>query len=448
MISRIAFKELLSSILTIRFVIIVLVCCLLVPISVTVLSNDYLAEKQDYEGRIELEAEREGGKTQEVNVFRPVPRLMALFRGVSVNGVNGIKLQDDPWNEPKSSTVQSPTEAVFPTVDLTFIIGIVLSILALILSFDSISGEKAGATLRLLMANGVPRAAVVIGKWLGLTLTLLLPFLLGMVISILIFILITGVGFGTDIWFALSIGLVVSIIYISLFILLGITVSAFTKIPNQSIFAGLGIWGLLTILLPQISVAVADSLVPVPTVKELEKNMRLANNEYLLSTREANIALTERAKREGWDWPRLRQARRNHEYPRETQQRHKLIAMEREYWRKVLRQEQLGRTLAMTSPYGSLEQALIGLANTGPESQWHFIKQAYDYGAWYFDELVKDPNNPPTDERAAELAPFEYRPQPFEERLMASAVPAASLLVMNLILIAVAVIAFNRYDVR
>jgi hypothetical protein len=58
MIRKIAFKELLTSVLTLRFAIIVLVCCLLVPISVTVLSNDYLAEKADYESRMSTSSDR------------------------------------------------------------------------------------------------------------------------------------------------------------------------------------------------------------------------------------------------------------------------------------------------------------------------------------------------------------------------------------------------------
>ena len=448
MITRIAFKELLTSLLTLRFIIIVLVCCLLVPISVTVLSNDYLAEKGDYESRMEIEAAREGGRAQRVDVFRPVPQLMALFRGVSVNSVNGIQLNDDPWNEHLSSAIQSPTEAVFPTVDLTFIIGFVLSALAVILAFDSLSGEKAAATLRLLMANGVPRSSVVIGKWIGLTITLLIPFLLGMVISLMIFILITGAGFSSGTWLALGLCLFTAMLFLSVFVLLGIAVSAFTATPAQSIFLGLGVWGLLTILLPQIAVAAADSLAPVPSIKEVEKNIRMATNEYHQETRETNLAMVERALVEEWEYSQVRQARRNHEYPRETSHRHKVVEMEREYWRKVHQQEQLGRALAMISPFGSLNQSLITLAGTGPEGQWHFIEQAYDYGVWYFDELVSDPNRPPTEDVIATMAPFEYQPQPFSEKLEVSTMPLAALVLMNLLLVIVSVIAFNRYDVR
>jgi ABC-type transport system involved in multi-copper enzyme maturation permease subunit len=448
MIRKIAFKELLTSVLTLRFVIIVLVCCLLVPISVTVLSNDYLSEKTDYDSRVAMEAAREGGHWGRVDVFRPVPQLMALFRGVSVNAVNGIQLHDEPWNQPMSSTVQSPTEAVYPTVDLTFIIGFVMSALAVILAFDSISGEKAAATLRLMMANRVPRSSIVIGKWLGLTIALLLPFLLGIVISLIIFIIMTGAGFTADTWLSLALTVLASVLFLSAYVLLGTVVSAFTSTPTHSIFLGLGVWGLLTILLPQMAVAAADSLVPVPSVKEVEKNIRMATNEYHQATRDANLALAAQAKQEGWEYSVVRQKRRDHEYPRETSFRHHVVETEREYWRKVHQQEQLGRGLAMISPYGSLDQALITLADTGPESQWHFIEEAYEYGLWYFDELVSDPNRPPTDEVIKTMSPFEYKPVSMGDKLGIAAVPFAALCLMNCLLVIVAVIAFNRYDVR
>ena len=448
MIAKIAFKEMLTSMLTLRFAIIVLVCCLLVPISVTVLSSDYLAEQSDYEGRIELEAERGGGQNSQVKVFRQVPQLMALFRGVAVNSVNGLELNDGPWFRHLSSAVQSPTEAVFPTVDLTFIIGFVLSALAMILTFDGISGEKAGATLRLLMANGVPRSSVFIGKWIGLTVTIVIPFILGMIISLITFFAITGTAFGTDVWLALILCMFASLLYLSVFVLLGLAVSAFTATPAQSIFVALGVWGLLTILLPQIAVAAADGLDPVPAVKSVEKNMRIANNEHLLAVRNENKAMTEVAIAEGWEFDRVRQERRNNEYPKEISHRHRVIGMEREYWQKVRQQERLGRNLALVSPYGSINQTLIALADTGPESQWNFIEQAYDYGTWYFDELVKDPATPATQKRAESLAEFTYESLAVGKRIELATVPMASLAIMNVLLIIVGIIAFNRYDVR
>ena len=52
-------------------------------------------------------------------------------------------------------------------VDWAFIIGYVLSLIALLFTFDAVSGEREHGTLRLMLANPIPRHTVLIGKFLG-----------------------------------------------------------------------------------------------------------------------------------------------------------------------------------------------------------------------------------------------------------------------------------------
>ena len=52
-------------------------------------------------------------------------------------------------------------------MDWGFIIGYVLSLIALLFTFDSISHEREQGTLRLMFANSIPRHTVLIGKFLG-----------------------------------------------------------------------------------------------------------------------------------------------------------------------------------------------------------------------------------------------------------------------------------------
>ena len=52
-------------------------------------------------------------------------------------------------------------------VDWAFIIGYVLSLIALLFTFDAVSSERERGTLRLMLANSVPRHTILIGKFLG-----------------------------------------------------------------------------------------------------------------------------------------------------------------------------------------------------------------------------------------------------------------------------------------
>jgi len=62
---------------------------------------------------------------------------------------------------------------------------IAMSLLALLFMFRSICGERESGTLKLMMANAVPRDIVLLGKWVGGYLGLILPFLLAAGIGIL-----------------------------------------------------------------------------------------------------------------------------------------------------------------------------------------------------------------------------------------------------------------------
>lgn len=449
MILNIAVKEFLFSMTTIRFSVLVLICCLLMPVGVWVLSSDFNRELEDYNGRLELEQRRQAGKGESINVSRPAPQLSALFRGISIEAVNSVDLKSRlGWNRPNAAETQSDTHALFPTVDLSFIIGIVFSAMALMLAYDAISGEKEQATFRLMMSSPVPRSSVVIGKWLGLTLTMIVPFLLGILISILVFLGTTGISISRTNWIALILALLVSVVFLSAFILLGITVSALSRSNAQSIISCLVAWGLLTMILPQVTTVAADTLVPAPSTQAKEKDIRLAHNEYCRTMRNNNIALAERAISEGWEYSRVNRTRREGESLASLDAMRTMNSIEEEFWLHVAEQENLAKTISAFSPFGSLNVALIALADTGPQSLRAFLAAAYRYGEFYFRELFRDDLGSGSEGESASIPGFSFSETSLEERLSSASYPAAMLIIFNVVLIMVAVIAFNRYDVR
>jgi ABC-2 type transport system permease protein len=453
MIRAVAKKELLTSIRTVRFVVVVLVCCLLMPLSVWVLSSDYLKEVEDYQGRMDLEARRETGKDLVLNVNRPVPELSALFRGINPESINSITLKIFVgWNLPIAAATQSVTHDIFPTIDLTFIIGVILSALALMLSFDAFSGEKADATLKLMMSNSTSRSSIVFGKWIGLSLTLFIPFLLGIVISLLIFLATTGIQLTANSWVALGIALLASLLYLAIFLLIGIVVSAFTHRRSTSIFSCLAAWGLLVIVLPQAANAVSEMIDPIPTAQEVEKNIRLFYNDFAETLRKTNMDYSEQAKREGWSDGKAIGGQYMNALKMAIKNREDVNNFERDFWLRAAGQENIGRTVGLASPYSALTQILISLADTGPEAQREFMVQAYHYGERYFNEIhskrFADLANTNYPDLIAQQPKFRFDGLDLATRLQNSAWPLAALVIINILLLVVGVIAFNRYDVR
>lgn len=453
MIGDIALKETLVSLKTVRFIIAILICCLLMPLSVWVLSSDYRRDLDDYDGRIDLEARRTQGKNMSITVNRPVPPLSPLFRGALPESANSVNLKYYlSWNYPVAAATQSITSDIFPTVDLTFIIGAILSALALMFSFDAISGEKADATLRLIMSNPVARYKVIIGKWLGLSGALLIPFIIGIILSLLVFFTISGVSLTGGNWLALIIALVAALIYLALFILIGIVISAFTRNPSVAIFICLGVWGLLTILLPQSANAAASALSPVPPPQKIEKDIRNLYTDMANAIRNYNMELVDRAKRTGMEYQKMDQQRNENEFKLATKNRVDANDVEREYWLQIATQEQTGKMISYISPFGCLNQVLISMANTGPEGQRAFLRQSYSYGERFFSDIWSEAlfsNQNSTWEKIISAQPkFKYDEINIEHRIGASIIPLGLLIVFNIVLLIVGVIAYNRYDVR
>ena len=104
-----------------------------------------------------------------------VPTLVESAGDAEVISIYGT--QDIPVN---------PLLRVFTTIDLSNVIGIVLSLMAVFMVFDAFSGEREQGTLPLIMTCPVSRLELVVSKFLGGLITLSIPLLLGFTVVLLI----------------------------------------------------------------------------------------------------------------------------------------------------------------------------------------------------------------------------------------------------------------------
>ena len=88
----------------------------------------------------------------------------------------------------------------FTTLDWAFIVGYVLSFIALLFTFDSISGELERGTLRLTLANAIPRHIVLVGKFLGAFISINIPFAVAVLMNLLLISTSDAVQFNTEAW--------------------------------------------------------------------------------------------------------------------------------------------------------------------------------------------------------------------------------------------------------
>ena len=147
-------------------------------------------------------------------------------------------------------------------IDWSFIIGYVLSLIALLFTFDAISGERERGTLRLMLANSIPRHIALMGKFLGALISISVPFTLAVLINLLIISTAKDVHLGVEAWGRLSILFFIALLYTCLFLALGLLVSARVQRSAVSLVILLLIWVVFVIFVPSTLASIASDFSP------------------------------------------------------------------------------------------------------------------------------------------------------------------------------------------
>ena len=144
------------------------------------------------------------------------------------------------------------------TIDWAFVIGYVLSLIALLFTFDSVAGERERGTLRLILANSVPRHTVLVGKFLGALMSISIPFALAVLINLLVLSTSSTVYLGADAWGRLGIIFFIALLYTCLFLALGLLVSTRVQRSAVSLVILLLTWVTLVVFMPSVLALIAS----------------------------------------------------------------------------------------------------------------------------------------------------------------------------------------------
>jgi ABC-type transport system involved in multi-copper enzyme maturation permease subunit len=200
----------------------------------------------------------------------------------------------------------------FEVVDWAFIVRYVISFLAIALTYNAISGERESGTLRLLLANPLPRAHVLVAKYLAHLVSLVTAVAVGALVSLLMLSLSGSVALGGRVALLFVLFLAMTAVYASIFLLLGLAASAATGRSSTSLVALILVWALLIVVIPQTS-----RLIAVTTVETMGRDWEVTGKLVDQANEElerAGVALRplERARTDGFDLEK-RYARRYRE---------------------------------------------------------------------------------------------------------------------------------------
>jgi len=189
---------------------------------------------------------------------KPPERFRPLIIGIS--GDENVESFDD-----------NPLPILFPPFDFLFIVTIIMSLLAILFSYDTIAGERQSGTLRLVIANSISRTTILFGKFIGGAASLLIPFILSLLVGGLYISINPSIQWDGSAWAEFGLLTAASVAFITLFYLLGLMISTFSRYPATSILNCLFLWVLLILVIPNLCPHISAQLCRIPSIKEIER---------------------------------------------------------------------------------------------------------------------------------------------------------------------------------
>jgi ABC-2 type transport system permease protein len=389
-------KECKAILLSPRFLGTFAVISVLILLSIGVGIREYFAFESAQAAAAELLTEEQSQATSWLGfpnrAFRAPDPMQIFASGVhndvgrlsAVRAMSEAKLRQSIYSD-------DPILAMFRFLDLTFIIQVVLSLFAILLTYDAISGEREQGTLQLTFANAVPRAryliAKMLGTWLGLTVPLLVPLLIGLLAMLLV-----GVPFNGGHWARLGTLLLAGGFYFTFFITLGVAVSALTRRSSSSFLALLVSWIVLVLVIPRAGVVSAVEMVPVPSVSEIESRKegfeRREWEDYHREImtkwrdRQAKIDAVPDGEREDyedektWAWMEQDEVDREVVQARIAENTRRL---NEDLRAQKSRQERLGLSLSRVSPASTFQLVALEVSGTGLELEDRYRESIEEY---------------------------------------------------------------------
>ena len=360
MLKLLIFKEIRAHVLSFRFALTFLLFFGLIVSSVQILALSYDRHLASYaEGKRSQEE-----KLKEATDFRslmwrgtqveqPPNSLSVLAMGLEKEMARSVSISRFREAKLGRSKYANPLFVLFPAPDLLYIVNIVASLLAVLFAFDAVCGEGEEGTLRLILANAVPRHLVLLSKWIGGYIALILPFLLSVLIALVFAQMTTALRFSSEEWRALVGILGVASLYISVFYALSLMISTLVHRSSTSLVINFLVWVLLVLVVPNTAPIVARAMAPVPS---------------------AGVVAGQREAIQRQVWDEMRSVRRRSQSREERQQvfdeaqgriRDETDKVVRAYLQKVDAQIGLGVMLARISPSASYVYATAGLAGSG-----------------------------------------------------------------------------------
>ncbi|HXX64785.1 MAG TPA: ABC transporter permease subunit [Bacteroidota bacterium] len=466
-------KELHDNFLNVRFLAACAISLVLILASIVVLARSEGERERDYQSRV---AEQEDfvdhfshwNRLSWMSQQRREPsHLRALVLGID----------DEAQQE---NFISNPLPVLLSRLDFVSIVTIVMSLIAILFSYNAICGEREAGLLRLLLASGVPRRKLLVGKFLGGLISVTVPFTISVLAGLIVLALSPSLQLEPADFAVFGALLLASYLYVAAFFAIGLLFSASSQTSGQAILKSLFAWVILVLVIPNISPFLAAQLSPIPsaakTAQEIDQIVDRERDQIVARRSKELIESNYPDLRELTSLPQAAVVERlaasptlRERYKQFSQAQSDLLAsinkdqqakaekIEADFQKRSDAQEDLARVFTSASPYANFVFIATDLTETGIASEAHWREQAGEYSralgsfadARYKKEMEKNPAYSFNDYLDLRDRPrFHYEPASFAVRFGPNLVQWGVLAVFVLVFFMIAYARFHRYDVR
>jgi ABC-type transport system involved in multi-copper enzyme maturation permease subunit len=459
----------LETITSAKFVFTFLLCAILILLSVYTGIITYRADQKENTEAVALNKKDLESKPNfatlasfGTKINRPPHVLSVIASGVdeAVGRVTTVNIAYDP-NLVDSKYGSNPVFSVFGALDLTFIVKIILSLFAILFTYDAIVGEKERGTLKLILSNKVPRDQVILGKFIGGYISLVIPLIVPLILSLLFFLVIPNISLSGQDWGRLLLMFLIFFLYLSVFFTLGLFISARTKKSSTSFLVLLFIWVIFVTIIPKISVLVASQLKPIPSIHEITAKKDAFFQQIQGGLQKAALDWTKANAPKRGDDPKV-YLEKAHKWLEDVQQEMtKKIeeydsALERDFQAKKRAQVALAINISRISPASALTFSTMSLARTGLDEYEQVLAsiRAYKriFSKWAGAKMIKNMDFQSGDMGNKvvldDMPKFEFDQETLAESLVRTLPDIGLMILLIIVFFAGAYISFLKYDVR
>jgi ABC-type transport system involved in multi-copper enzyme maturation permease subunit len=472
MIWHIVRKEILESLLSLRFMLSLIMIISLFAVGGFVFIDKYKQESDEYwkktNNNLSTLSEQSSQLYKlafyEQQIWRRPKRLSVCTEGSEKSLPNWFSFDVFTVDLPKVSRQSNFTLPYFSDIDWVFVVSMILSFVALVFTYDSICGERQAGTLRQMLACSIPRHEILLGKYLGAMFALGIPLLAGLLVNLIIVVSSKDMAIDVGEWLKILTIILLSFLYLSIFVLLGVSVSTRSVRSANSMVVLLLMWVGLVILIPSMGRIISDLFCKRPTQSELSQRLSQAREQVNSHVRSGGYG-----KNAGRRSPNPDECNP----PARTRYCNALTDAENqvmgEHHNQMIAQAFMGRNFMSMSPAIIFQRASEAIAGMGINRCLSLYKQIKHYQRALKEYILsKDAEDPDSlhlllDEKNSTVewnaisknaVDFDTVPQFQEQDLGLSeslrlAIWDIGLLVLfNLVFFAAAFVSFLRYDVR